>query len=316
MRFLEFEKSIAELEEKIEELRKLSGTKNLNIAQEINKLQNKAQKLLLKTYASLTPWQKVLVARHEERPQFLDYVRVMAEDFEPLAGDRLYGEDCAIVGGIGHFNKRPLMIIGQQKGNDTESRLKHNFGMAKPEGYRKAARLIDLADRFRLPIVSFVNTSGAYPGIESEERGQSEAIARCTLACAQAQVPILSIVIGEGGSGGAVAIATANRVLMMEHAFYSVISPEGCASILWKTAEANATAAMAQRLTAQDLLSLGIIDGIIPEPIGGAHRGKTEAIQNVLLAIESALEGMQQNPNNDFKKMRAQKFMHMGAVSS
>lgn len=311
MRFLDFEKPIAELEEKIEELKKLSGTKDFNIAKEINKIQSKAQKLLIKTYSNLSPWQKVLVARHEDRPQFTDYLKAMSNNFEFLSGDRLFAEDSAILGGIGYVNSIPAVIIGQQKGCDTESRLKHNFGMAKPEGYRKALRLINLADRFDLPIISFINTSGAYPGIESEERGQSEAIAQCILACVQAHVPIISVIIGEGGSGGAIAIATANKILMMEHSFYSVISPEGCASILWKTADANEIAAISQKLTAQDLIQLGVIDEIIPEPLGGAHRNKNQAIENVILAIESALTTLLEE-KHDFKKQRAQKFIHIG----
>lgn len=311
MRFLEFEKPIAELEEKIEELRKLSDQKEINIASEINKLQNKAEKLLAKTYTSLTPWQKVLVARHEDRPQFLDYLRALSPDFEFLAGDRLYAEDEALLGGVGHFNGRPVLVLGQQKGSDTESRLRHNFGMARPEGYRKAKRLIELADKFRLPVLSFVNTSGAYPGMDSEERGQSQAIAACIQACVKARVPIVSVVIGEGGSGGAVAIATANRILMLEHSFYSVVSPEGCASILWKTAAAKEAAAEAQKLTAQDLLQLGVIDRIIPEPLGGAHRDKTKAIQSVLEALEDELTRLPHEA--DFKKEREAKFLKMGS---
>lgn len=311
MRFLEFEKPIAELEEKIEELRKLSDQKEINIASEINKLQNKAEKLLAKTYASLTPWQKVLVARHEDRPQFLDYLKALSPDFEFLAGDRLYAEDEALLGGVGHFNGRPVLVLGQQKGSDTESRLRHNFGMARPEGYRKAKRLIELADKFHLPVLSFVNTSGAYPGMDSEERGQSQAIAACIQACVKARVPIVSVVIGEGGSGGAVAIATANRILMLEHSFYSVVSPEGCASILWKTAAAKEAAAEAQKLTAQDLLQLGVIDRIIPEPLGGAHRDKTKAIQSVLEALEDELTRLPHEA--DFKKEREVKFLKMGS---
>lgn len=310
MRFLEFEKPIAELEEKIEELRKLSSTKELNIATEINKLQNKAQKMLAKTYGALTPWQKILVARHEERPQFLDYLQALSSDFEFLSGDRLFAEDLALLGGVGHFNNRSVLILGQQKGNDTESRLQHNFGMARPEGYRKAKRLIELADKFHLPIISFVNTNGAYPGMDSEERGQSQAIASCIQACVKARVPIISVVIGEGGSGGAVAIATANRILMLEHSFYSVVSPEGCASILWKTAAAKETAAEAQKLTAQDLFRLGIIDKIIPEPLGGAHRDKKTTIQNVLMALDYELSNLQKNL--DFKLERENKFLQMG----
>ncbi|GHS93937.1 acetyl-coenzyme A carboxylase carboxyl transferase subunit alpha [Alphaproteobacteria bacterium] len=310
MRFLEFEKPIAELEGKIEELRTLSSTGNVNIASDINRLQNKAQKLLEKTYATLTPWQKVLVARHEDRPQFLDYLPVLVPDFEPLAGDRLFAEDAALVGGLGHFNKRPVVILGQQKGNTTETRLKHNFGMARPEGYRKAKRLIELADKFHLPLLSFVNTSGAYPGIDSEERGQSQAIASCIQACVRARIPLISVVLGEGGSGGAIAIATANRVLMLEHSVYSVISPEGCASILWKTAEAHELAASAQKLTAQDLLKLSVIDEIIPEPLGGAHRNKDVILQNVKAALERNLAALLKK--TDFKMQREQKFISMG----
>lgn len=313
MRFLEFEKPIAELEEKIEGLRKLAEQKEVNIASEINKLQTKLEKLLAKTYASLTPWQKVLVARHEDRPQFLDYLEALSPDFEFLAGDRLFSEDAALLGGVGHFNGRPILILGQQKGNDTESRLHHNFGMARPEGYRKAKRLIEMADKFRLPILSFVNTSGAYPGMDSEERGQSQAIATCIQACARARVPILSVVIGEGGSGGAVAIATANRVLMLEHAFYSVVSPEGCASILWKTAAAKEVAAEAQKLTAQDLFQLGVIDRVISEPLGGAHRDKHGTIRTVLGILEEELAGLLER-DIDFKKEREMKFMRMGAA--
>ncbi|MDR1907238.1 MAG: acetyl-CoA carboxylase carboxyltransferase subunit alpha [Holosporales bacterium] len=316
MRFLDFEKPIAELEGKIEELRQLSSTKELNIASEINKLQGKAQKMLAKIYSSLTPWQKVLVARHEDRPQFLDYLQAMSPDFEFLAGDRLFADDQALLGGIGHFNERPVVILGQQKGDDTESRIKHNFGMAMPEGYRKAKRLIELADKFRLPVISFINTSGAYPGLESEARGQSQSIASCILACVRADVPIISIVIGEGGSGGAVAIATANRVLMLEHSVYSVISPEGCASILWKTAAANEVAAVAQKLTAQDLLQLGVIDKIIEEPLGGAHRDKHLTIKNVIETIHVELSALEHRDCLSFRDDRARKFTQMGGVDS
>ncbi|MDR1208541.1 MAG: acetyl-CoA carboxylase carboxyltransferase subunit alpha [Holosporales bacterium] len=292
MRFFDFEKPIAELEEKIEELRQLSSSKELNIASEINKLQAKSQKMLAKVYSSLTPWQKVQVARHEYRPQFLDYLYVVSPDFEFLAGDRLFADDHALLGGIGHFAGHAVVILGQQKGHDTDSRIKHNFGMPMPEGYRKARRLIELADKFRLPVLSFVNTSGAYPGIESEARGQSQAIASCIQACVRAKVPIISVIIGEGGSGGAVAIATANRVLMLEHSVYSVISPEGCASILWKTATANELAAVAQKLTAQDLMELGVIDKIIPEPLGGAHRDKNLTIKSVAEALAIELDAL------------------------
>jgi acetyl-CoA carboxylase carboxyl transferase subunit alpha len=292
MRFFDFEKPIAELEGKIGELRQLSSSKELNIASEINKLQSKSQKMLAKVYSSLTPWQKVQVARHENRPQFLDYLHAMSSDFEFLAGDRLFGDDQALLGGVGHFAGHAVAILGQQKGHDTDSRLKHNFGMPMPEGYRKARRLLELADKFRLPVISFVNTSGAYPGIESEARGQSQAIASCIQACVRAKVPIISVIIGEGGSGGAVAIAAANRVLMLEHSVYSVISPEGCASILWKTSAANELAATAQKLTAQDLMELGVIDKIISEPIGGAHRDKNLTIGNVTESLTIELEAL------------------------
>lgn len=313
MRFLDFEKPVAELEEKIEELRSLSHSKEVNISTEINKLQNKAQKLLGKIYASLTPWQKVMVARHEDRPQFLDYLAALTPDFEFLSGDRLFAEDEALLGGVGRVDGRTVVILGQQKGNDTESRLRHNFGMARPEGYRKAQRLLEFADKFAFPVLSFVNTSGAYPGIDSEERGQSEAIASCIRASARIRVPMISIVIGEGGSGGAVAIATADRVLMLEHAFYSVVSPEGCASILWKTASAKETAAVAQKLTAQDLLSLGVIDRIVPEPLGGAHRDKTAAIQSVTKAVREELTALP--ALDDFRSRRSEKFWNMGRMS-
>lgn len=312
MRFLEFEKQISELEKKIIDLKSLSGKDGLNISSEVGKLQVKAHKLLVKTYSSLTPWQKVQVARHEDRPQFSDYLKDLSPDFEFLAGDRLYGEDQAILGGIGHVKDTAVVIIGQQKGSDTESRLKHNFGMAKPEGYRKAKRLIEMANKFNLPIISFVNTSGAYPGIDSEEHGQSEAIASCIQACVKSVVPIISVVIGEGGSGGAIAIATANKILMLEHAFYSVISPEGCASILWKTASAGETAAVAQKLTAQDLLTLGVIDEIIPEPIGGAHRNPGLAVKSVNSIVIKNLETFCNGPKVDLKKERNKKFLNMG----
>ncbi|MDR0625527.1 MAG: acetyl-CoA carboxylase carboxyltransferase subunit alpha [Holosporales bacterium] len=312
VRFLDFEKQVAELEKRISDLRGLSNTKEVNITSEINKLEQKAQNMLKKIYKDLTPWQKVQVARHEERPQFLDYVKEMAGDFEFFAGDRTFAEDLALLGGVGHFYGRPVVVIGQQKGNSTESRLAHNFGMARPEGYRKAQRLIGLADKFGLPIVTFVNTSGAYPGIESEERGQSAAIASCTLACVRANVPIISVIIGEGGSGGAVAIATANYVMMLEHSFYSVISPEGCASILWKTAKANASAAAEQKLTAQDLYRLRIIDEILPEPVGGAHRDKAAAIKIVLDAIDRQLARFQPGEEANFKRDRAARFLKFG----
>jgi acetyl-CoA carboxylase carboxyl transferase subunit alpha len=310
VRFLDFEKPVAELERKVEELRQLSGAKGGDIATEINRLQRKVHKLLEKTYASLTPWQKVLVARHEERPQFTDYVAEMFPDFEVLAGDRAFANDEALIGGVGHFHGTATLILGQQKGHDTESRIRHNFGMARPAGYRKAKRLIELADKFRLPVISFVNTSGAYPGMDSEEHGQAQAIASCIQACVKANIPILSVIIGEGGSGGAIAIATANCVLMMEHAFYSVISPEGCASILWKTAAASEKAASAQKLTAQDLLEWRVVDHIIPEPVGGAHRDKKAAIKNVERVVKQELDNLL--GLDDFKQQRHKRFLQIG----
>lgn len=313
MRCLDFEKPVADLEAKIDELRNLSDSKSINISSEVNKLQIKAQKLLEKMYSSLTPWQKVMVARHEDRPQFLDYLEALVDDFEFLAGDHLFAEDEALLGGIGRVAGKSVVILGQQKGNDTESRLRHNFGMARPEGYRKAKRLLELADKFEVPVISFVNTSGAYPGIDSEEHGQSEAIASCIRACARLRSPLISVIIGEGGSGGAVAIATADRILMLEHAFYSVVSPEGCASILWRSAAAKETAAAAQKLTAQDLLALGIIDVIIPEPLGGAHRDKRAMVQTVVSTLEKELH--QLSPSPDRRVERAEKFFRIGRTS-
>lgn len=311
-KFLDFEKPIADLEGKIEELRHISG-RDLNIADEVAHLQNKADKLLRQTYSHLSPWQKVQIARHPDRPQFLDYLKTLVNDFMPLAGDRVFGEDNAIIAGLGRLNGRSVMVIGQQKGNDTESRIKHNFGMSKPEGYRKAKRLLKLADRFHLPIITFVDTAGAFPGIEAEERGQAEAIASSIYACLEVKVPIVSIIIGEGGSGGAIAIATANTVLMLEHSVYSVISPEGCASILWRSATKAPEAAEAQKLTAQDLLQLGVIDKIIPEPVGGAHRHKTTVIQHVTDAIENALIPLCDMEGIALREHRRNKFMQMGS---
>jgi acetyl-CoA carboxylase carboxyl transferase subunit alpha len=313
--FLEFEKQIAELESKIEELRHLSSSGDLNIVDEISRLQTKADKLLRQTYTSLTPWQKVQVARHPQRPQFLTYLSALVEDFMPLAGDRSFAEDQAIVGGMGRFAGRPVMVIGHQKGQDTESRIRHNFGMPKPEGYRKAKRLMELADRFSLPILTFIDTAGAYPGIDAEERGQAEAIARCIETCLQVKVPLISVVIGEGGSGGAIAIGAANTVFMLEHSIYSVISPEGCASILWRSASKAPEAAEAQRLTAQDLLKLGVIDRVIPEPIGGAHRHPMTVVRSVGEALEGALTSLIMLTPDKLKELRRQKFLEMGSKS-
>lgn len=312
IKFLEFERPIADLESKIEELRHLANTGDLNIAEEVSRLQAKADRLLRQSYSSLTPWQKVQVARHPDRPKFFDYLDVLVQDFIPLAGDRFFAEDCAIIGGFGKFMNIPVMIIGQQKGNDTESRIKHNFGMAKPEGYRKAIRLMELANRFKLPVITFVDTAGAYPGIDAEERGQAEAIARCIETCLKIKVPLVSLVIGEGGSGGAIAIAAANAVLMLEHSVYSVISPEGCASILWRSGTKASEAAEAQKLTAQDLLKLGVIDKIIPEPVGGAHRFKNLITKQVKEEIENTLRPFLNLEGDKVLHMRREKFLAMG----
>ncbi|MBY0280906.1 MAG: acetyl-CoA carboxylase carboxyltransferase subunit alpha [Alphaproteobacteria bacterium] len=312
-KFLEFERPIADLEGKIEELRHLANTGDLNIAEEVSRLQTKADRLLRQAYGNLTPWQKVQVARHPDRPKFFDYLDTLVENFIPLSGDRVFAEDCAIIGGLGLFMDQPVVVIGQQKGHDTETRIKHNFGMAKPEGYRKAKRLMELADQFKLPVISFVDTAGAYPGIEAEERGQAEAIAKCIETCLKIKVPLISLVIGEGGSGGAIAIAAANAVLMLEHSIYSVISPEGCASILWRSASKAAEAAEAQRLTAQDLLKLGIIDKIIPEPVGGAHRFKSDMAKQVKEEIGKTLRPLLNLDGDKLLSLRREKFINMGS---
>jgi acetyl-CoA carboxylase carboxyl transferase subunit alpha len=310
--YLEFEKPIAELEGKIEELRHLSGSSELNIADEVAKLQGKVERQLRQTYAKLSAWQKVQVARHPERPHALDYVAKLATDWTPLAGDRLYGDDAAIVAGIGRLDGQSCVVLGHERGRDTETRLKHNFGMARPEGYRKAQRLMRLADRFRLPVVALVDTAGAYPGIDAEARGQAEAIARTLEVCLDIRVPFVAAVIGEGGSGGAIAIAAANRVLMLEHAVYSVISPEGCASILWRTAENAADAAEALKLTAQDLLRLGVVDEIVPEPLGGAHREPAVAIERLGEAIARSLRELAGVEGGKLRGRRREKFLEMG----
>src|SRR5438477_3788191 len=287
--FLDFERPIAELESKIEELRHLSTTGEINIADEVGRLENTANRLLRQTYARLTPWQKVQVARHPERPHCLDYLGGLIAGFVPLAGDRAFAEDAAIIGGIGRFRGRSVLVLGTEKGADTERRLKHNFGMGRPEGYRKARRLMRLAERFALPVLTFVDTNGAFPGIDAEARGQAEAIAHASETCLDIKVPLVAAIIGEGGSGGAIALAAGNTVLMLEHAIYSVISPEGCASILWRSREHAPDAADALRLTAQDLQRLGIIDRIVPEPLGGAHRTPSEAITPLGDAVHEAL---------------------------
>lgn len=312
MQALDFEKSVIELETKIEELRHLSDGGHVNIGSEIGKLQDKVDKQLHALYGKLTPAQKVQVARHADRPHCLDYIRSLIEEFTPLAGDRGFGEDQAIVGGLGRFRGQPCIVIGQERGFDTESRIKHNFGMAKPEGYRKAQRLMNMADHFGLPVITLVDTAGAFPGIEAEARGQAEAIATSIETCLRIGVPFVSCVIGEGGSGGAIAIAAANKVLMLEHAIYSVISPEGCASILWRDAANAGDAAAALRLTAQDLLQLGIIDGIVPEPIGGAHRNPQKTMTSVGDAIEVSLKELSCLDRKALIAERRGKFLDMG----
>jgi acetyl-CoA carboxylase carboxyl transferase subunit alpha len=310
--YLDFEKPIAELEGKIEELRHLTNNGGLNIADEVGKLQVKVDKQLRTAYQKLTPWQKVQVARHPERPHFADYAKALITDFTPLAGDRLFGEDAAIMGGLGRFEGRSCVVIGHEKGADTDSRIKHNFGMAKPEGYRKAQRLMRLAERFNLPIIALVDTAGAYPGVDAEARGQAEAIARSIEVCLDVRVPFVAAVIGEGGSGGAIAIAAANRVLMLEHAVYSVISPEGCASILWRSGDQAQTAAEALRLTAQDLLRLKVIDTIVPEPLGAAHRDPAKTINALGNAIAASLRDLQGIDGDTLRTQRREKFLEMG----
>jgi acetyl-CoA carboxylase carboxyl transferase subunit alpha len=311
--YLDFEAPLAELEGKIAELRTLaSGDKAVAITDEVKGLEKKAAKLLSDLYVGLDPWQKAQVARHPERPRALDYIGQLVTEFTPLAGDRKFAEDFAVVGGLGRFQGQPVMVLGQEKGNDTTSRLKRNFGMARPEGYRKAVRLMEMADRFGLPVISFVDTAGAYPGIDAEERGQAEAIARSTDCCLALGVPTVAIVIGEGGSGGAIAIATANVVLMLEHAIYSVISPEGAASILWRDAARAKDAAAAMKITAQDLKKLGVIDEIVPEPRGGAHRAVDEAIAATGDAIARALKTFEGVSGDVLRTQRREKFLGIG----
>jgi len=310
--FLDFEKPIAEIEGKIEELRHLTEAGELNIADEVSKLQEKVNRLLKQTYSKLTPWQKVQVARHPERPHFTDYVEALVEDFTPLAGDRAFAEDQAVIGGIGRFRGQAVVVVGTEKGDDTDSRIVHNFGAARPEGYRKAQRLMQLADRFGLPVITLVDTSGAYPGKGAEERGQAEAIARSMEICLNLRVPLVAVVIGEGGSGGAIALAVGNTVLMMEHAIYSVISPEGCASILWRSGDQAKEAAEALRMTAEDLHELGVIDDIVPEPLGGAHREPHVAIAALGDAIEAALQPLLAKEGGVLRRDRRDKFLAMG----
>ena len=312
--FLDFEKPIAELQGRIDELRETAADGAVNIDADVARLQAKSDKLLRDTFAKLTPWQKTQVARHPERPHFKDYAAGLFEEFVPLAGDRAFADDQAILGGFATFRGTKLMVIGHEKGDDTASRLRHNFGMGKPEGYRKAIRLVELADRFGLPIVTLVDTSGAFPGIQAEERGQAEAIARSTEACLAANVPVICAIVGEGGSGGAVALAAGNRVLMFEHAVYSVISPEGCASILWRTADKAPDAAEAMKVTAQDLKELGVIDTIVAEPLGGAHRDPAGATALLGDAIEAALGGLTGIGGDALRRDRRAKFLAMGRV--
>jgi len=312
--FLDFEKPIAELQGRIDELRDTATDGSVDLSADIARLQAKSDKLLKDTFARLTPWQKTQVARHPERPHFKDYVAALFDEFIPLAGDRAFGDDQAILGGFATFRGRRIMVLGHEKGDDTASRLRHNFGMGKPEGYRKAIRLVELANRFGLPIVTLVDTSGAFPGIQAEERGQAEAIARSTEACLNAGVPIVSAIVGEGGSGGAVALAAGNRVLMFEHAVYSVISPEGCASILWRTADKAPDAAEAMKVTAQDLKGLGVIDVIVPEPVGGAHRDPSAAIASLGDAIEAILVPLGTLGADELRRERRQKFLAMGRI--
>ncbi len=311
--YLDFEKHVAELEAKVDELQALgTGSDGVDVEEEVGRLRTKADEALADLYTKLTPWQKTQVARHPQRPHFGDYAAALFEDFTELAGDRKFADDAAIVGGFARFRGESVMVLGQERGSDTESRLKHNFGMARPEGYRKAVRLMEMADRFDVPIVALVDTAGAYPGIDAEERGQAEAIARSTEACLNLGVPNVAVIIGEGGSGGAIAIATANNVQMLEHSIYSVISPEGAASILWRDSARASDAAANLKITAQDLLRLGIIDGIIPEPVGGAHRDREAVMAAVGDTIADALKEMAGMDRDAVKKHRRGKFLAIG----
>ncbi len=308
-----FEKPIAEIENRIAELKAVNQEDSSEaLTQEIAKLQEKAAAQLAETYAKLTPWEKTLVARHTSRPHAVDFIGALIEDFTPLAGDRYFAEDAAIVGGMGTFRGRSVVVMGHEKGSDTQSRIAHNFGMAKPEGYRKAVRLMEMADKFDMPVITLIDTAGAYPGIDAEERGQAEAIARSTDCCLSLGVPLIAVVIGEGGSGGAVAIATANRILMLEHAIYTVASPEAAASILWKDASRNKDAATNMRITAQDLLQLKVIDSIVPEPLGGAHRDPAQAAEAVGEAVWEALAGFASMSPDEIRRQRHQRFLDIG----
>ena len=307
--YLDFEKPIAELESKMDAIRRLSESEGLNIAVEVSKLEKRLNREVERIYSCLTPWQTVQVARHVHRPHALDYIGGLFAEFTPLSGDRAFGEDKAVVGGLARFDGRPVVVLGQEKGHDIATRIQHNFGMPYPEGYRKAVRLMDLADRFGLPLISFVDTAGAYPGVEAEERGQAEAIARAMEKSVDLTVPFVACVIGEGGSGGAIALATANRVLMLEHAIYSVISPEGCAGILWRSSKEAQKAAEALRLTARDLQAFGVIDEIIAEPLGGAHRDPEITIRNAGAAIQKHLTALSRLPPEELKRQRRDRFL-------
>ncbi|MBV7408385.1 acetyl-CoA carboxylase carboxyltransferase subunit alpha [Maritimibacter sp. DP1N21-5] len=312
--YLDFEKPLAEIEGKAEELRAMArANAEMDVEGEAKALDRKAEQMLKDLYKGLTPWRKCQVARHPERPHCKDYIEALFTEYTPLAGDRNFADDHAVMGGLARLGDQPVVVIGLEKGHDTKSRIERNFGMARPEGYRKAIRLMDLADRFGLPVIALVDTSGAYPGKGAEERGQSEAIARSTQKCLSLRVPLISVIIGEGGSGGAVAFASGNTVMMLEHSVYSVISPEGCAAILWKDAEKMREAAEALRLTAQDLKSLGVIDRIIPEPVGGAHRGRKDTIAAVGQAIETELKALAKKKPDALRKSRREKFLSMGS---
>ncbi|MGI4955359.1 MAG: acetyl-CoA carboxylase carboxyltransferase subunit alpha [Janthinobacterium lividum] len=310
--FLDFERPVAELESKIDELRRMQEPGGIDIEAEVSQLEEKVEAQIRQVYAKLSPWQKTQVARHPERPKAQAYIDQLITDYTPLAGDRAYADDAAVLGGLGRFEGRPVVVLGTERGSDTESRVAHNFGMARPEGYRKARRLIELAGRFKLPVLTFVDTAGAFPGIEAEARGQAEAIARAIEACLEAPVPIVATIIGEGGSGGAIALAAGDRVLMLEHSVYSVISPEGCASILWRDAAQASTAAEALRLTAQDLLGFGIVDQVVAEPFGGAHRAAPAAVASVGAAIAAALETLTGLDPVTLRNARREKFLAMG----
>jgi len=313
--YLDFEKPIAELEGKVEELRRLAAQgAAVNLDDEVTRLEAKAAQLLREAYSKLTPWQKTQVARHPQRPHFSDYIAALVQDFTPLAGDRAFADDKAIIGGLGQFRGRPVMVIGHEKGNDTKSRLKHNFGMAMPDGYRKAVRLMTMAEKFGLPVITLVDSAGAYPGVSAEERGQAEAIARSTERCLTLGVPLISLIIGEGMSGGAIAIAAGDRVIMLEHSIYSVITPEGCSSILWRSGEKAQEAAAALKLTAQDLLALHVIDSIVPEPLGGAHRSAERAMSDAGDAVDLALVELEGIAPEALRRARREKFLSIGRV--